>query len=108
MTDLVATAVRAIEPRASGVFCFDAREDAGGRPRLTELNAGRFGLSAILLDLAGKTNMATAYEQLALVERLEPIVEPDPLEQWYIVRDYDGAPAVLRADDLFTGIDEAP
>lgn len=108
VTDLVATAVRAIEPRASGVFCFDAREDAGGRPRLTELNAGRFGLSAILLDLAGKTNMATAYVQLALGERLEPIVEPDPLEEWYIVRDYDGAPAVLRADDLFTGIDEAP
>ena len=108
VTELVAAAVRAIEPRASGVFCFDAREDAGGAPRLTEINAGRFGLSAILLDLAGKVNMATTYVRLALGERVEPIVEPESGEDWYIVRDYDGEPAVLRADDFFTGIDEVP
>jgi len=106
--DLVTAAVRAIEPRASGIFCFDAREDAAGLPRLTEFNAGRFGLSAILLDFAGKVNMATTFVQLALGERVAPIAEPDADEEWYIVRDYDGAPAVLRADDFFTGIDEAP
>ncbi|HZF04501.1 MAG TPA: hypothetical protein VE932_09240 [Patescibacteria group bacterium] len=108
VTDLVTAAVRAIEPRAWGVFCFDAREDADGVPRLTEFNAGRFGLSAILLDLAGNVNMATTYVRLALGERVQPIVEPEPADDWYIVRDYDGAPAVLRADDFFTGIDEAP
>jgi len=106
--DLVIAGVRAIEPMASGVFCFDAREDAAGVPRLTELNAGRFGLSAILLDLAGKVNMAETYVRLAMGEPMEPISEPEPSDDWYIVRDYDGAPAVLRADDFFTGIDEAP
>jgi hypothetical protein len=108
VTDLVTAAVRAIEPRASGVFCFDAREDAAGVPRLTEFNAGRFGLSAILLDLAGKVNMAATYVLLAMGEPVEPIVEPEPTEDWYIVREHDGAPAVLRADDFFSGIDEAP
>lgn len=106
--DLVVMAVRAIERRASGVFCFDAREDAAGVPRLTELNAGRFGLSAILLDLTGKVNMAVTYVRAAMGEAVEPIAEPEPADDWYIVRDYDGAPAVLRADDFFTGIDEAP
>jgi biotin carboxylase len=106
--DLVIAGVTAVEPRASGVFCFDARENAAGVPRLTELNAGRFGLSAILLDLAGKVNMAATYIRLAMGERIEPMTEPDPPDDWYLVRDYDGAPTVLRADDFFTGIDEAP
>jgi carbamoyl-phosphate synthase large subunit len=108
LTDVVTAGVRALEPRASGVFCFDAREDAAGVPRLTEFNAGRFGLSAILLDLAGKVNAAETYVRLALDERVDPSPEPEPSEDWYIVRDYDGAPAVLRADDFFIGIDEAP
>jgi hypothetical protein len=106
VTDLVTAAVHAIEPRASGVFCFDARENVDGVPCLTEINAGRFGLSAILLDLAGKVNMAATYVRLARGERVEPIVEPEPAEDWYFVRDYDAAPAVLRADDFFDGIEE--
>jgi carbamoyl-phosphate synthase large subunit len=108
VTALVTAAVRAIEPAASGVFCFDAREDARDAPRLTEINAGRFGLTAILLDFAGKVNIAATYVRIALGERVEPIVEPDPVEDWYLVREYDGVPAVLRADDFFTGIEEAP
>ena len=108
VSDLVTAAVRALEPDASGVFCFDAREDAAGAPRLTELNAGRFGLSAILLDLVGKVNLASAYVRLAMGEHPEPILEPEPCDDWYIVRDYDGAPAVLRADEFFTGIEAAP
>lgn len=107
LTDLVTAAVRAIEPRASGVFCFDAREDEAGVPRLTEFNAGRFGLSAILLDLSSKIGLVATYVRLALGERVEPIVEPEPDEEWYLVRDYDGAPSVLRAPDFFDGIEEA-
>jgi len=108
VTDLVTAAVRAIEPRAWGVFCFDAREDDAGLPRLTEFNAGRFGLSAILLDLSSKIGLVATYVRLALGERIEPIVEPEAAEEWYLVRDYDGAPAVLRAHDFFDGIEEAP
>ncbi|HZW74740.1 MAG TPA: hypothetical protein VFF43_14405, partial [Caldimonas sp.] len=107
VTDVVTAAVRAIEPRASGVFCFDARENATGTPCLTEINAGRFGLSALLLDLAGSVNMASMYIRLACGERPAPIVEPEPADDWYFVRDYDGAPVVLRADDFFDGIEDA-
>jgi glutathione synthase/RimK-type ligase-like ATP-grasp enzyme len=108
VSDLVTAAVRALEPRASGVFCFDAREDAAGEPRLTEINAGRFGLSAILLDRCHKVSIAATYVQAALGERVEPVADADPDEDWYIVRDYDGPPAVRRAEDFFTGIEDAP
>jgi carbamoyl-phosphate synthase large subunit len=108
VTDLVTAAVRALEPRASGVFCFDAREDVAGTPRLTEINAGRFGLSAIVLDFSSKVGLAATWVRLALGEHVEPIVEPEPVEEWYMVRDYDGAPAMLRADDFFSGIDASP
>jgi len=52
-------------------------------------------------------NLAAAYVRLALDERVEPLVEADAAEDWYIVRDYDSAPTVLRAGEFFTGIDEA-
>ena len=107
VSDLVSAAVRAIEPQASGVFCFDARENADGVPCLTEINAGRFGLSAILLDLAGGANVAATYVRLARGERVEPFVEPERVGDWYFVRDYDGVPAVARADDFFDGIEDA-
>ena len=107
VTDVVTAAVLAIEPRASGVFCFDARENADGAPCLTEINAGRFGLSAILLDLAGNVNITSMYIRLACGERPAPIIEPEPADDWYFVRDYDGAPVVLRADDFFDGIEDA-
>ena len=51
--------------------------------------------------------MATTYVRLARGERVERIVEPEPTEEWYFVRDYDAAPSVLRADDFFDGIDDA-
>jgi carbamoyl-phosphate synthase large subunit len=107
VADLVTAAVRAIEPAAAGIFTFDARGDVDDRPRLTEINAGRFSLSTNLLDLSSKVTMASAYVRLALGERLQPIVEPEPADEWYMVRDYDVAPGVWRADDFFSGIEEA-
>src|SRR5262249_14382173 len=79
-------AVRALEPGASGIFTFDAREDAVGVPRLTEINAGRFSLSTNLLDLSDKLSMAEMYIRLALGERIEPIPESALVDDWYMVR----------------------
>src|SRR5207244_12065797 len=47
-------AVRAVDRRASGVFCFGVRGDAVGAPAGTQVDAGRFGMSTTLCDLGGK------------------------------------------------------
>ena len=66
VADLCARAVRTLDAHASGVFCFDVKEDTDGAPCLTDINAGRFSMSTNLYDLTGKHNMATTYVRLAL------------------------------------------
>src|SRR5262249_18771969 len=105
---LAEAAVRTIEPGASGIFTFDAREDARGVPRPTGINPGRFSLSTNPLDLSDKVSMADTYVRLALGEHIEPMPDSALVDEWYMVRDYDGVSAVLRADDFFTGVDEVP
>jgi biotin carboxylase len=104
-----AAAVRAVDRRASGVFCFDIRENAQGVPCLTEINAGRFGMSTNLYDLVGKHNMAATYVRLALDEPLNVRDEYDPTEGYYMVRDLDTLAQIFHADELADGIeDERP
>jgi Fe2+ transport system protein FeoA len=100
-------AIRALDSRASGIFCFDVKEDAGGTPCVTEINAGRFAMITNLYDLAGKHNMATAYVRAALGEPVEIVGEHDFAQEYYLVRDLDTVPGVFHADELFDGIIEA-
>lgn len=104
-----AAAIRAVDRRASGVFCFDLRENAQGEPCVTEINAGRFGLSMSVCDLVGKHNMAATYVRLALDEPSNVRDEYDPAEGYYMVRDVDMLAAMFHADELADGIeDERP
>jgi carbamoylphosphate synthase large subunit len=105
--DVCSAAIRAIDGKASGVFCFDLKEDADGRPCVTEINAGRFAMITNIYDLAGKPNMATTYVGLAFAE---PVEMGEPLafaEDYYLVRDLDTLPEVFHADEFFDGIEEA-
>jgi carbamoyl-phosphate synthase large subunit len=102
-------AIRAVDRRASGVFCFDLRENAQGVPCLTEINAGRFGLSMCLCDLVGKHNMASTYVRLALDGCSNVRNEYDSTEGYYMVRDLDMLASIFHADELADGIeDERP
>jgi biotin carboxylase len=71
-------AVRAIDPHANGVFCVDLKEDADSRPRVTEINAGRFFTTSNFFATAG-LNMPYDYLRLAageaVPERIEPLEE---------------------------------
>ena len=99
-------AIRAIDPEASGIFVFDFKEDVHGTPCITEINAGRFGMSTNIFDLAGKHSMALIYVQLACGDTVD-IGDPyDVAEEYYMVRDVDTAPGVYRADELFEGIED--
>jgi carbamoylphosphate synthase large subunit len=102
-----ARAIRALDPGGSGTFNFDLREDASGRPCITEINAGRFPAGAGIFNLTGKQNLAQLYLRLGMGEPVDTRGEHDSTDLWYQLRDLDALPAVFRADELFDGIEDA-
>lgn len=107
VVEVCVAAVLAIDEDVSGVFCFDVKQNSAGAPCLTEINAGRFGLSTNIFDIPGRHNTATTYVRLAFDEIVDIAEEYDVADGYYMVRDYDTVPAVVHADDLFDGINEA-
>jgi carbamoyl-phosphate synthase large subunit len=101
-----ADAVRAVDAQVSGVFCFDVKENEAGLPCLTEINAGRFGLSTSIFDIPGRHNTACTYVRLAFDEPLDIADAYDTADGYYMVRDYDTEPAVLHGDEFFDGTEE--
>ena len=102
-----AKAIRALDPRASGVFFVDIKESDDGRPCITEINAGRFATITNIHDLAGKHNMAVTFVRLALGRRIRIPKASDFAEGYYLVRSVDTLPAVIRRDELLEGLVDA-
>jgi carbamoyl-phosphate synthase large subunit len=100
-------AVRAVDPRATGVFNLDLKGNAAGVPCVTEINAGRFSSGPGLFDLAGKYHMSALYVRLALGEPVDLVDEYDAVDDFYSLRDLDTPTGVFHADDLFEGIEDA-
>jgi carbamoylphosphate synthase large subunit len=100
-------AIRAIDPRASGTFNFDLRENARGVPCLTEINAGRFPSGTNIFDLTGRINLAATFVRVALDEAVTLREAYDPAEGYYTVRDLDTLTGVFHADELFDKIVDA-
>jgi carbamoyl-phosphate synthase large subunit len=97
VNELATDAVLAIDPRASGVFCVDLKEDAEGVPRATEINCGRFFTTSHFFTAAG-VNIPDLYVRIGLGDDV-PVLPPyDLLEEGlYWIRHID-CPAVLRTD----------
>jgi glutathione synthase/RimK-type ligase-like ATP-grasp enzyme len=72
LNELAAACIRAVDPRATGVFCVDLKEDAGGQPLLTEINAGRFFTTSNFLAEAG-SNMPYHSVRLGLGEDVDDL-----------------------------------
>ena len=105
--DVCARAIRALDPRANGVFFVDLKENESGEPCITEINAGRFATMTNIHDLVGKHNMAVTYVRLALGEQSELDESVDYADGYYLVRSVDTLPAIVHEDDLFRGIHNA-
>jgi carbamoyl-phosphate synthase large subunit len=107
VVDVVSAAIRAVDPRASGMYQTDCKENADGVPCVTEINAGRFGLSTPLFDLVGRHNMAVAFVRVALgrTEAFTPLYDVAPGH--YLVRDLDTLPRIFDTEALFSGIKDA-
>ena len=103
-----ARAIRALDPKASGAFFIDMKENEQGVACITEINAGRFASMTNLHDMTGLHNMALLYLRLGMGERVRLANRYDHAEDYYVVRSVDTIPAVIQADQLFEGIDDAP
>ena len=101
-------AVRTLDPRATGAFCIDLKQDSRGVAHVTEINAGRLSSATNAFDLAGKHNMAHTYVALGLGEPTGLRDVYDATEDWYMLRDLDSVPKVFHADACFDGIGEVP
>jgi hypothetical protein len=97
-------AIRALDPRAAGIFSVDLKENAGGMPCITEINAGRFSSATNIFDLTGKHNMAVSYVRLARGEPVEIAEAYDAVGEHYMLRDVDTLPRMFDAEEFFDAV----
>jgi hypothetical protein len=107
VAEVAVDAVRAVDPRASGVFGVDLKENAHGEPCVTEINAGRFLAGTNLLDFTGRHNMAATYVRLAMGEAMAVPKVYDSAADHYMVRSVDELPRIVHARALFDGVHDA-
>jgi len=100
-------AIRALDPKASGTFNLDLRENRAGIACITEINAGRFPSGTGIFDLTGKHNLTAIYVRVALDQPIALRDEYDAAEGWYSVRDLDTLTGIFHADELFDRIEDA-
>lgn len=100
-------AIGAASPRASGAFSVDVKEDADGRPHVTEINAGRLFMGMTAFDAILKHSMALTWVRLALGQDVDFAEAYDTVDGYYMVRDLDMPPGIFHSEELFEGIEEA-
>jgi hypothetical protein len=104
VVEVCAAAVRAFDPRTSGLYCIDLKEDRRGVPCITDVNVGRFSLTTGLYDLIGKHSTADLYLRGALGRAIDVSEPYDVAPDYYLVRDVDTLPVIVHAEELFEGM----
>lgn len=104
LNELGEAAVKALDPTYDGVAFVDCKCDAEDRPRLTEVNAGRFGTTHHFYTAAG-LNLPWLLVLLALGEPLPPdLPRRDPLPaDLYWIRTLDCGPALVDGASIAAG-----
>lgn len=92
-------AVKAVDKKASGVFCVDLKENVKGVPCVTEINSGRFFTTSNFFSVAG-VNMPYLYLKLAFDEPIKDLpAKYNPLpEDLYWVRLMDMGYKLIRGE----------
>jgi len=107
IAEVCSKSIRLLDPKASGVFFVDLKENESGEPCITEINAGRFANVPTIHDVAGKYNMAISYVRLALGKPVRNRGMCRFTDACYVTRDIDATPRVFRASELSQGIEDA-
>jgi carbamoyl-phosphate synthase large subunit len=82
------------------VVFVDMKCDADDVPRVTEMNAGRFGTTHFFYTAAG-LNLPWLLVQMALGQELPELPEENPLpDDLHWVRTLDAGPVLIQGDDL--------
>lgn len=98
VNDVATRAVLAADPKATGVFCVDMKENARGVPCVTEINAGRFFTTSNFFSAAG-ANMPWLYLQMAYGEALPKLPKYNPIESGvYWIRNIDCDAKLVRGE----------
>jgi carbamoyl-phosphate synthase large subunit len=100
--------VRAISPKPTGAFAVDIKEDSGGRPAVTEVDAGKFHTTMPLwgyvafrhLKLPWYSNLADLYVRLGLGENVDEEMPRYNLipAGYYLIRNIDSGVLLWRED----------
>jgi carbamoylphosphate synthase large subunit len=106
VVEVCRAAITAVASGSSGAFSVDVKEDAHGRPHVTEINAGRFFMAMTAFDSVLKHNIALTYVRLALRERVDFGDAYDAVDDYYMVRDMDTEPGVFHADEFFDDVQD--
>ena len=101
-------AIRALDPKVSGAFFIDLKENDNGKPCITEINAGRFASMTNLHDFTGRHNMTLTYVRLGMRKRVNIRHPYDYAEDYYLVRSVDTLPTVYHADEINEVIEDLP
>ena len=107
VVEVCRAAIAAVAPGASGAFSVDVKDGADRRPRVTEINAGRFFMAMTAFDRVLKHSIALTYVRVALGEPVDPGPTYDAIDDYYMVRDMDSEPGVFHADEFFHDVHEA-
>jgi len=96
-------AILAVDPQPNGIYCVDLKCDASGRPRPTEVNAGRFFTTSHFFTAAG-ANMPYAYVTLGMGGEPEAMLQYDAVPaDLYWIRHIDCG-CVLRAEGTWRAV----
>lgn len=79
--DLALRVVEGLQGVANGIYMLDAREDSTGQPKLTEVNAGRFGTTSMHWHHA-RCNLVGAYIHAGLGREELPVGKCEPGVAW--------------------------
>lgn len=92
-------AILALDPSPSGAYCVDLKQDAAGRARVTEINAGRFFTTSNFFAAAG-LNMPDLLVRCALGERPERVGSSPLPANLYWIRMVDMHYALVPGHEL--------
>lgn len=93
---IATSAVLAVDPLATGIFCVDLKENRSGIPCVTEINAGRFFTTSFFFTSAG-LNMPFLYIKLGFGENIVKVKKYNPLpSNLYWIRMIDMGYKVIK------------
>ena len=101
MTEMGQAAAKAVHPRPHGIMTVDMTVHADGKPRVTEMNIGRFGSGGVVNSRVLGFNLPELTMQLALGEEPNmslPAINPFP-HDWWIIFGMSTEPVEVRMSE---------